>query len=106
MRRARFLASFFTGISLTIVSGLAMGAQPSTATVGSGGVVKYIEKGQPPVVIHLTVEQAQSMRASHPSHGKPGGGSSTNNLIYNGGTGGIGVTVWPWPMDRCLARGG
>lgn len=95
MRRARFLASFFTGISLTIVSGLAMGAQPSTATVGSGGVVKYIEKGQPPVVIHLTVEQAQSMRASHPSHGKPGGGSSTNNLIYNGGTGGIGVETAP-----------
>ncbi len=95
MRRARFLASSFAGISLTILSGLAMGAQPSTATVGSGSVVQYIEKGQPPVVIHLTVEQAQSMRASHASHGKPGGGSTTNDLIYNGGTGGIGVETAP-----------
>ena len=72
-----------------------MGAQPNTATVGSGSVVQYIEKGQPPVVIHLTVEQAQSMRASHASHGKPGGGSTTNDLIYNGGTGGIGVETAP-----------
>lgn len=64
--------------------------------MGSSGVIRYIEQGQPPVVIHLTVEQARSLREAHGSHGKPGGGGSkTNDLIYGGGTGGIGVETAP-----------
>jgi len=92
------LVLFLTGLSLTTLAGLAAAAPPSaaTASVGSAGVVRYIEQGQPPVVIHLTVEQAQSRRKARGSHGKPGGGGSTgNNLYYHGGTGGIGVETAP-----------
>ena len=98
MRLMRFPAGLLAGLSLTVLSGAAVAAQPGTVTVDSAGVVRYIEKGQPPVVIHLTVEQAQSRRAAqgnHGSHGKPGGGSQTNDLIYNGGTGGVGVETAP-----------
>ena len=95
MKHVKFLRGLVAGLSLTTLSGLAVGAQPSTVTVGSAGVIRYIEKGQPPVVIHLTVAQAQSMREAHGAHGKPGGGSTTKNLIYNGGTGGIGVETAP-----------
>jgi hypothetical protein len=54
---------------------------------GSSGGVRIIEEGQPPVVIHATVEAANA------SHGRPGGGST--NLYYHGGTGGIGVETAP-----------
>lgn len=90
MKRAEL---FLMGLSLTMLAGLALGAPPSeTVSVGSAGVVRYIEAGQPPVVIHLTVGQAQS---AHAAHGRPGGGGGTNNLLYNGGTGGIGVETAP-----------
>ena len=86
---------FLTGISLTVLAGVAFAGQPTTVTVGSAGVVRYLEQGQPPVVIYPTVSQAQSMRDAHGAHGGPGGGSTTNNLLYNGGTGGIGVETAP-----------
>lgn len=95
MRLARVLGGSLAGLSLTLLSGLAAGAQPGAAAAGSGGVIRYLEQGQPPVVIHLTVEQARSMREAHPAKGKGGGGSATNNLIYGGGTGGIGVETAP-----------
>jgi len=91
MKRLRPLLA---GITLTMMGGTAFGALPTTVTVGSAGVVRYIEKGQPPVIIHLTVEQAQSRREAHGQHGKPSG-SSTNNLIYNGGTTKVGVETAP-----------
>ncbi len=58
---------------------------------GSGGGARIIEEGQPPVVIHGTVGAAVSAREAH-GHG---GGSSSNNLSYHGGTGGIGVETAP-----------
>jgi serine protease len=54
---------------------------------GSSGGVRIIEEGQPPVVIHATVEAANA------AHGRPGGGST--NLYYHGGTSGIGVETAP-----------
>jgi len=85
-----------TGVSLAMLAGTAFAARPTTTTVGSAGVIRYLEQGQPPVVIHPTVSQAQSMRAARGAHGKPGGGgSATNNLLYGGGVGGIGVETAP-----------
>lgn len=96
MKIAKFAVCALTGLSLTVLSGAAVAAQPRTASATSNGVIRYLEKGQPPVVIHLTVEQAQSLRAAQASHGKPTrGGSATNDLIYNGGTSGIGVENSP-----------
>jgi hypothetical protein len=62
------------------------------ASSNAGGGMRYIEAGQPPVVIHATVEAAQQARAAH-ARPKHGGGS--NNLSYHGGTGGIGVETNP-----------
>ena len=59
---------------------------------GSAGGVRFIEHGQPPVVIHATVGDAISAREAH---GRPGGGSTSKNLYYHGGTGGIGVETAP-----------
>ena len=91
------LGQFLTGLSLTLLAGMAVGTQPTAPMVseGTAGVVRYIEAGQPAVIIHPTVEQAQSRRAARGSHGKPGGGGGSNNLSYHGGTGGIGVETAP-----------
>jgi hypothetical protein len=59
---------------------------------GSAGGKRIIEPGQPEVVIHATVGDAIAFRAAH---GRPGGGSTSNNLYYHGGTGGIGVEATP-----------
>jgi serine protease len=57
----------------------------------SGGGPKFIEEGQPPVVLHGTVGQAANAHAAHGSH--PGGGGA--NLFFHGGVGGIGVETSP-----------
>ena len=84
---------FFTGISLTLLLGMSASAQPPEVIVGSAGVLQYIEKGQPPVVINPTVEWAKQ-RAAH-GHGPSFGGGGSNNLVYNGGVGGVGVETAP-----------
>jgi hypothetical protein len=60
---------------------------------GRSGNVQYLEPGQPPAMIHLTVEGA---RAARPT----GGASTANDLSYHGGTsdgtaGAIGVETAP-----------
>ncbi len=94
MKRFR---QILTGISLTLLAGAAFAGQPTTVTVGSAGVVRYLEQGQPPVVILPTVAAAQSMREAHAKQCRHncGGGGSTNNLLYGGGVGGIGVETAP-----------
>ena len=87
-----------TGVSLSVLASVAFAGQPTTVTMGSAGAVRYIEQGQPPVVIQPTVAEAASMRGAHSAHGHGpggGGGSTTNNLLYGGGTGGIGVETSP-----------
>jgi hypothetical protein len=59
----------------------------------TGGGVRYIEAGQPPVVIHATVEAAEQAR-------RTGQASTSNDLFYHGGTsdgsaGTIGVETAP-----------
>lgn len=89
MRRS---GQFLTGLTFTMLVGLAIGAPPSMVSDGTTGSVRYIEAGQPAVIIHSTVEQALSQR-THAAHHRGGGGSV--NLYYHGGTGGIGVETAP-----------
>jgi serine protease len=55
---------------------------------GSAGGAKIIEEGQPPVVIHGTVGDAARAHSV-------GGASTSSNLYYHGGAGGIGVETAP-----------
>ncbi len=68
--------------------------QPPMNFDGNPGGVRYLQEGQPPVVIHPTVEAVRKARG----HG--GGGSTSSNLYYHGGTsdgsaGTIGVETAP-----------
>jgi serine protease len=55
------------------------------------GAIRIIEEGQPPVVIHGTVDVTARARQG----GAPFGGATSSNLSYRGGTGGIGVETAP-----------
>ena len=64
--------------------------QPSANDNGAAaGGPRYIEAGQPPVMIHPTVEAARAAR------GKPTHGGGSKNLYYHGGNAGIGVETTP-----------
>ena len=68
--------------------------QPPMNYDGNPGGVRYLEEGQPPVIIHPTVEAVRKARG----HG--GGGSASSNLYYHGGTsdgsaGTVGVETVP-----------
>ena len=58
----------------------------------TAGGPRMIEEGQPPVVIHPTVEDVKRARGANPSSGAA---STSNDLSYHGGTGGIGVETAP-----------
>jgi serine protease len=60
---------------------------------GTAGGVRYIEEGQPPVIIHPTVEAARHARESERSRQQPA--STASDLYYHGGIGGIGVETAP-----------
>ncbi|HUY81510.1 MAG TPA: hypothetical protein VMU92_07285 [Acidobacteriaceae bacterium] len=62
------------------------------STNSAAGGLRYLTPGQPPVMIHPTV--AAAAEAAHAAHGH-GGGSTSANLYYHGGTGGIGVETAP-----------
>ncbi len=87
------------GITFTLSTVTAVTAQPPVTVIaeGSAGVVRVIEQGQPPVVIHRTVQDAQNQRVTQArgGHGGHGGGGGSNNLYYHGGTGNIGVETQP-----------
>ena len=89
------LGQFLMGFSLTMLAGMAVGAQPTAPTVyeGTAGSVRFIEQGQRPVVIYPTVEAAQQAREVN--RARTGSASTTSNLYYHGGTGGIGVETAP-----------
>jgi serine protease len=69
----------------------AQSSQKPMNSNGAAGGVRYIEEGQPLVVIHATVEAAQQARAE--AHVQRA--STTNDLYYHGGIGGIGVETAP-----------
>ena len=91
-------ARLFTGVPF-MLAGIAAGAQPPEPMNydGSVGGVRYLEEGQPPVIVHPTVDDV--VRA----HGAPDNGhagsvqaaGTSSNLSYHGGTGGIGVETAP-----------
>jgi serine protease len=61
---------------------------------GNPGGVRYLEEGQPPAIVHPTVERERQARSSR------GAGTSGGNLYYHGGTsdgaaGSIGVETAP-----------
>ena len=60
---------------------------------GNAGGVRYLEEGQPPAIVHPTVEAARQTRRTQPA-------STSSNLSYHGGTsdgaaGTIGVETAP-----------
>src|SRR5215831_4752772 len=64
---------------------------------GTVGGWRIIEEGQPPVMIHATVEDMKRFREANP-HARPGqvqAASTANDLNYHGGIGGIGVETTP-----------
>src|SRR5215469_10736753 len=64
---------------------------------GTVGGLRVIEEGQPPVMIHATVEDMKRFREANP-HARPGqvqAASTANDLTYHGGIGGIGVETTP-----------
>jgi serine protease len=69
---------------LSVLHAQAQNAQP--------GGPRLIQDGQPPVIIHPTVGNAIAAREAH---GRSGGGSTSQNLYYHGGVGGIGVETAP-----------
>src|SRR5579864_5437895 len=83
--RKRFLSAL-SGFFLIIAPASFLDAQ------GNSGGVRVIEPGEPPVVIHATVGDATEARQEN-RHG--GGGSTSANLSYHGGVGGIGVETAP-----------
>ncbi|HEX6550039.1 MAG TPA: hypothetical protein VF117_05145 [Gammaproteobacteria bacterium] len=84
----RRLGVFLTGLSFSMLAGLTVGSQSAVA-----GQPVYLEKGQPEVILHPTVEQAR-FHAAH-GHGGGGSGGGSVNLLYGGGVGGIGVESAP-----------
>ena len=94
----RLLTQFSAGFALTLAA-TAASAQPPAPMVfeGAAGGVRYIEEGQPPVIVHPTVEDARKMREANAAiwFNRTKAASTTNDLSYHGGVGGIGVETAP-----------
>jgi hypothetical protein len=81
--------------ALSLLAFAAMAAKPAPMVYeGTPGGVRFLEEGQPAVIIHPTVDGMDQFRKSAKGEARPGGGGSTN-LTYHGGTGGIGVETAP-----------
>lgn len=64
---------------------------------GTVGGLRILEEGQPPAMIHGTVDDMKRFREANP-HAQPGSvhaASTTSELSYHGGIGGIGVETTP-----------
>lgn len=90
----------FTRLAVALIATLAfssascLNAQPGQAADDDGppGGARQLTPGQPPVVIHPTVE---GMGKYHAAHSSPFRSTKTKNLSYHGGSGGIGVETTP-----------
>jgi len=84
---------------LILAPSTVLNAQESNAArnyEGTAGGTRIIEEGQPPVMIHATLEGAKGVAHSGPGNESSfARGTRTNNLTYHGGTGGIGVETAP-----------
>jgi len=59
------------------------------------GGPKVLEEGQPPAWVHATVDQAERLKHGNGQAHAGGGASTTSNLSYRGGIGGVGVETGP-----------
>lgn len=92
MRKA-FLRALAPGFAPAVLGLVITVASSVVHAQGSAGGLRIIEEGQPPVVIHATVEEATRARTV-------GGASTSSNLYYHGGTldgsaGSVGVEPSP-----------
>ena len=99
IRREHASGCFLALLGFLAVSPLSHAQEPKQPTVYEGpvGGLRVIEEGQPPVMIHATTEQMKQFREANPN-ARPGSvqaASTTNDLFYHGGTGGIGVETAP-----------
>ena len=86
--RKEFLSVLARGLVPTLLGLFCAPVSPIYAQ----GAIRIIEEGQPPVVIHGTVDETARARQAGPF---TGGASTSNNLSYRGGSGGIGVETAP-----------
>src|ERR1700746_2837378 len=100
MIRYKYVSGCFLPLlGFLMVSPLSHAQTPSKPMVyeGTVGGLRLIEEGQPPVMIHATVEEMKRFREANP-HARPGqvqGASTANDLSYHGGGGGIGGETAP-----------
>lgn len=102
MIRYKQAAGFFFALLGWFLVGplaLAQAQEPNKPMVyeDSPGGVRFIEEGQPPVIIHPTVDAMRRAREADAGT-KPGvkaGAGIVNNLSYHGGTSGVGVQTKP-----------
>ena len=91
----KLLGQFLTGLSLTLLAGLAIGAQPEPMVYeGTAGGARILEEGQRPAMVHPTVEASAHFREINRGSASKAG-TSGGNLNYHGGIGGIGVETAP-----------
>ncbi len=89
----RLVVSLLAGLFVVPLTALhAQGPQQPTDYEAGPGGVRQLEAGQPVAVVHPTVETMRKYRAAH---GGIFGSSTTTNLSYRGGKGGIGVETAP-----------
>ncbi len=83
--------------ALLAASAAALAGAPAAPKVyeGVAGGPRQIEEGQPMVIIHPTVEDAQRLRAAQAGAAGAKASTTGGNLAYGGGTGGIGVETAP-----------
>jgi serine protease len=64
---------------------------------GTVGGLRYLEEGQPPAMIHATVEDMKRFREANPNtpEGAEQAAGTLSELDYHGGIGGIGVETAP-----------
>jgi serine protease len=75
------------------------GQEPQKPMVfeGNPGGWRILEEGQPPAMVHATLEAMKKYREANPEakHGGGGQAGTANDLYYHGGIGGIGVETAP-----------
>jgi len=100
MIRCEYVSGCFLALlGLLAVSPLSNPQEPKTPMVyeGTVGGLRHLEEGQPPAMIHATVDDMKRFREANPN-ARPGAvqpASTSNDLFYHGGTGGIGVETAP-----------
>jgi hypothetical protein len=98
-RREHALVCLFVLVGFLTVSPLSQAQEPKQPMVyeGTVGGLRYLEEGQPPAMIHATVEDMKRFREANPNArlGSVQPASTSSDLYYHGGTGGIGVETAP-----------